>query len=166
MTWMSAAVADCTASGDGLQSGQGARVRLTRPRIHQLLLQRLPRLSPPIRAWRVPPRAPLDATAAVPARRRWCRDIRRRCADWNAPWPIGKRPSRASSSAAVSPRTWPSSVLSSGEPDAIFSDDCNHASLIDGCRLSRASIHVYRHNDMNHLADLLQAEGRAQLAGG
>lgn len=47
-----------------------------------------------------------------------------------------------------------------GKQDAIFSDAFNHASLIDGCRLSRASIHIYRHNDPNHLADLLQREGR------
>ncbi len=43
--------------------------------------------------------------------------------------------------------------------DAVFSDARNHASLIDGCRLSRAAIHVYRHNDLDHLADLLRLEG-------
>jgi 8-amino-7-oxononanoate synthase len=47
-----------------------------------------------------------------------------------------------------------------GKEDAVFSDARNHASLIDGCRLSRASIHVYRHNEVNHLADLLRTEGR------
>ncbi len=42
--------------------------------------------------------------------------------------------------------------------DAVFSDALNHASLIDGCRLSRASVHVYRHADLDHLADLLKHE--------
>jgi len=42
-----------------------------------------------------------------------------------------------------------------GKGDAVFSDELNHASLIDGCRLSGAAIHVYRHGDEEHLADLL-----------
>jgi 8-amino-7-oxononanoate synthase len=46
-----------------------------------------------------------------------------------------------------------------GQADAVFSDALNHASLIDGCRLSRARIHVYRHADANHLDDLLRREG-------
>ena len=48
-----------------------------------------------------------------------------------------------------------------GRDDAVFSDAWNHASLIDGCRLSRASVHVYRHADLNHLEDLLRREGAA-----
>jgi len=38
-----------------------------------------------------------------------------------------------------------------GEGDAVFSDTLNHASIIDGCRLSRAKAAVYAHLDMNQL---------------
>lgn len=39
--------------------------------------------------------------------------------------------------------------------DVIFSDQLNHASIIDGCRLSGADIQVYRHADANHLSELI-----------
>ncbi len=51
-----------------------------------------------------------------------------------------------------------------GPPDAVFSDALNHASLVDGCRLSRANIQVYPHRDVAALAALLKGTpGRRKL---
>lgn len=43
-----------------------------------------------------------------------------------------------------------------GPGDTVFSDELNHASIIDGCKASRAQIVVYRHLDHEHLRRCLQ----------
>jgi len=47
-----------------------------------------------------------------------------------------------------------SSIL--GKEDFILSDELNHASIIDGARLSRAKVKVFRHKDVAHCEDLLK----------
>ena len=54
-----------------------------------------------------------------------------------------------------------------GPEDHIISDELNHASIIDGCRLSKAKIHVFPHKDVaaaeKTLAGLREAPGRKLL---
>jgi 8-amino-7-oxononanoate synthase len=46
-----------------------------------------------------------------------------------------------------------------GKGDAVYSDALNHASIIDGCRLSGAVIHIYRHGSAGDLESLLHKGG-------
>ncbi len=45
-----------------------------------------------------------------------------------------------------------------GKGDTIISDELNHASIIDGCKLSRAEIKVYSHNDVDSLESVLKQD--------
>src|SRR5262249_33611834 len=49
-----------------------------------------------------------------------------------------------------------------GPGDTVFSDELNHASIVDGCRLSRADVVVYRHLDVEHLEWSLRRHSRRQ----
>ena len=54
---------------------------------------------------------------------------------------------RRSSSARATSRTPGRVAALAGEGEVVFSDELNHASIIDGCRLAKAETFVYRHRD-------------------
>jgi 8-amino-7-oxononanoate synthase len=53
-----------------------------------------------------------------------------------------------------------------GRGGTVFSDELNHASIVDGCRLSRADVVVYRHRDVEHLEWSLSRHGARRNAQG
>ncbi len=48
-----------------------------------------------------------------------------------------------------------------GGEDAIFTDELNHASIIDGCRLTKAKRFIYPHRDAKGLREALEKEGKS-----
>ena len=64
----------------------------------------------------------------------------------------------------ASPPTSASSRRSADRDVLVCSDELNHASIIDGCRLSRAEVAVFRHGDLDHLDALLAGRRRPRAA--
>lgn len=90
------------------------------------------------------------ASPLVTGRSEWHALLEARLAEWEGAEAALVFPSGFAANAGTIP-----ALL--GEADAVFADAHNHASLIDGCRLSKAERFVYRHADAEHLAELLHA---------
>ena len=50
-----------------------------------------------------------------------------------------------------------------GRGDTILTDHLNHGSIVDGCMLSGAKVRIFRHNDMTHLEEMLQADNTGNV---
>ncbi|MFO0918148.1 MAG: 8-amino-7-oxononanoate synthase [Planctomycetaceae bacterium] len=88
------------------------------------------------------------ASALLGGRSDWHVRLERRLADFEGQdaailFPTGLAANLGTVSALVS------------EHDAVFSDRLNHASLIDGCRLSKARVQIYRHDELDTLDRIL-----------
>jgi 8-amino-7-oxononanoate synthase len=79
-------------------------------------------------------------------------ELERELADW-----------KASARAALFPTGFAANLgvvtTFGGAGVLICSDELNHASIIDGCRLASANVEVYRHRDLDHLGALLHDRG-------
>ena len=117
-------------------------------------LGRQPLLEQLSRADHAPAAARAGARGDRSARRRHRARSARSPARWRSTWsssggsPRSSRPRRRSSSRAASRPTPAPSRRILGRDDVIVSDELNHASIIDGARLSRATIKVFPHRDV------------------
>ncbi|MEM8864021.1 MAG: 8-amino-7-oxononanoate synthase [Planctomycetota bacterium] len=91
------------------------------------------------------------ASPLVTGRSTWHQRLERRLAEFEGAEATLLFPSGFAANAGVIP-----ALVDEG--DALFGDAKNHASIIDGCRLSRADRFVYPHNDADALARLLREQ--------
>ncbi len=96
------------------------------------------------------------ASALVVGRTQWHERLEQRLAEFeNAPGIILFPTGYAANTGAI--------AALAGPGDVIYSDELNHASLIDGCRLSRAHVVIYPHCDARALDEQLAAEMPGQF---
>ncbi len=114
--------------------------------------------------------AAIDAVTDAPARSaapaHACSPAKPRSGElWKRSLRSLRAPRKRCSSAAVTPRTWACWHRWSGKDDVVYSDVLNHASLIDGMRLSGARKVIYPHLDLDALEDALRDRKRARRGG-
>jgi 8-amino-7-oxononanoate synthase len=106
---------------------------------------------------RLPPTTGAGSSRLIHGTRPEHVELERLAAEW-----VGQPSSLLFSSGYAANVSTIAALVSAG--DLIFSDELNHASIVDGCRLSRATVHVIPHLDASKLAHELQRrDGRRRL---